>query len=45
MRLLARGEMTRALTITVSGASAAAVAAIEKAGGKVEIAGAEPAAA
>ena len=35
VRLLARGELTRAITITVSGASAAAVAAVEKAGGKV----------
>jgi large subunit ribosomal protein L15 len=33
VRLLAKGEVTRALTITVSGASAAAVAAIAKAGG------------
>jgi large subunit ribosomal protein L15 len=45
VRLLARGEVTRALRVSVSGASVAAVAAIEKAGGKVEIAGAEPAAA
>jgi large subunit ribosomal protein L15 len=35
VRLLARGELTRAVTITVSGASAAAVAAVEKAGGSV----------
>jgi large subunit ribosomal protein L15 len=34
-RLLAKGEITRAVTITVSGASAAAIAAVEKAGGKV----------
>ena len=34
-RLLAGGEITRALTLTVSGASAAAVAAIEKANGSV----------
>jgi large subunit ribosomal protein L15 len=40
VRLLARGgEVTRALTVSVSGASAAAVAAIEKAGGKVELVG------
>jgi large subunit ribosomal protein L15 len=44
VRLLARGEVTRALTVSVSGASVAAVAAIEKAGGKVELVGAEPAA-
>jgi large subunit ribosomal protein L15 len=42
VRLLARGEVTRALTISVSGASVAAVAAIEKAGGKVELIGAAP---
>jgi large subunit ribosomal protein L15 len=35
VRLLAKGEVTRALTIEVSGASAAAIAAIEQAGGKV----------
>jgi large subunit ribosomal protein L15 len=35
VRLLASGEITRAVTITVSGASAAAVAAVEKAGGSV----------
>jgi large subunit ribosomal protein L15 len=35
VRLLANGEITRAIDITVSGASAAAVAAVEKAGGKV----------
>jgi large subunit ribosomal protein L15 len=45
VRLLARGEVTRALTVSVSGASAAAVAAIEKAGGRVELIGAVPAAA
>jgi large subunit ribosomal protein L15 len=42
VRLLARGEVTRALTVSVSGASVAAVAAIEKAGGKVELIGAAP---
>jgi large subunit ribosomal protein L15 len=35
VRLLAKGEITRALDITVTGASAAAVAAVEAAGGKV----------
>ncbi|MBV9655244.1 MAG: 50S ribosomal protein L15 [Acetobacteraceae bacterium] len=35
VRLLAKGEVTRALTITVSGASQTAVAAVEKAGGSV----------
>jgi large subunit ribosomal protein L15 len=35
VRLLASGELTRAVTITVSGASAAAIAAVEKAGGSV----------
>lgn len=35
VRLLARGEITRPVRLTVAGASAAAVAAIEKAGGAV----------
>jgi large subunit ribosomal protein L15 len=35
VRLLARGTISKAVTIEVSGASAAAVAAIEAAGGKV----------
>lgn len=35
VRLLASGEITRAVTVTVSGASAAAIAAVEKAGGSV----------
>ena len=35
VRLLANGEIARAITITVSGASAAAIAAVEKAGGTV----------
>ena len=35
VRLLARGTVSRAVTLEVSGASAAAVAAIEQAGGKV----------
>src|SRR5216683_4157184 len=37
IRLLAKGEITAALTITVAGASKAAVAAVEKAGGTVTI--------
>jgi large subunit ribosomal protein L15 len=37
VRLLAKGEITRAVTIAVSGASAAAVAAVEAAGGRVEL--------
>lgn len=35
VRLLAKGTITRAVTIEVSGASIAAIAAIEQAGGKV----------
>jgi large subunit ribosomal protein L15 len=35
VRLLAGGEIGRAITITVSGASAAAIEAVEKAGGSV----------
>jgi large subunit ribosomal protein L15 len=35
VRLLANGEITRAIEITVSGASAAAIAAVEAAGGTV----------
>jgi len=35
VRLLASGEIGRAITITVSGASAAAKAAVEQAGGSV----------
>jgi large subunit ribosomal protein L15 len=34
-RLLAKGEISRAITITVSGASAAAIEAVRKAGGSV----------
>jgi large subunit ribosomal protein L15 len=50
VRLLAQGEIGRAITITVSGASAAAKAAVEQAGGTVTTtvaprAGAEAAAA
>lgn len=37
VRLLAKGELSAALTLTVAGASKAAVEAVEKAGGKVEI--------
>jgi large subunit ribosomal protein L15 len=37
IRLLARGELKAKVNITVSGASAAAVAAVEKAGGKVTL--------
>jgi large subunit ribosomal protein L15 len=45
VRLLAKGEIKRAVKITVSGASAAAVAAVEAAGGSVTVTGAaaEPA--
>ena len=35
LRLLAQGEITSAVTIQVAGASAAAIAAVEAAGGKV----------
>jgi large subunit ribosomal protein L15 len=37
VRLLARGELKTKVSITLSGASAAAVAAVEKAGGKVTL--------
>jgi large subunit ribosomal protein L15 len=37
VRLLARGELKAKVNITVTGASAAAVAAVEKAGGKVTL--------
>lgn len=37
IRLLAKGELTAALNITVSGASKSAVEAVEKAGGKVTV--------
>ena len=37
VRVLAKGEITSALQLEVSGASAAAVAAVEKAGGSVKI--------
>jgi large subunit ribosomal protein L15 len=43
VRLLAKGELKAALTIEVAGASKAAIAAVEKAGGKVVLpAGAAP---
>ena len=44
IRLLAMGEVTKPLTITVSGASAAAISAVEAAGGTVTttVAKAEP---
>jgi len=35
VRLLAKGELRAAITIEVAGASEAAIAAVEKAGGKV----------
>jgi large subunit ribosomal protein L15 len=46
VRLLANGEISRTVTITVSGASAAAIEAVQKAGGSVTttVAKAEPAA-
>ncbi|MBR0681179.1 50S ribosomal protein L15 [Roseomonas eburnea] len=37
VRLLAKGEIKRAVTITVSGASAAAIAAVQAAGGSVTV--------
>jgi large subunit ribosomal protein L15 len=45
VRLLANGEISRAVTVTVSGASAAAIAAVQAAGGSVTttVAKAEPA--
>lgn len=42
VRLLAKGEITRAITIEVSGASAAAIAAVEQAGGTVTTLVAKP---
>ncbi len=46
VRLLAQGEISRAVTITVSGAAMAAIEAVQKAGGSVitTVAKAEPAA-
>ncbi len=43
VRLLATGEITKPITVTVSGASAAAIAAVEKAGGSVTTKAAKPA--
>jgi large subunit ribosomal protein L15 len=45
VRLLAKGELKAPLTIEVTGASKAAVAAVEKLGGKVVVKSAKPAAA
>ncbi|HKW55343.1 MAG TPA: 50S ribosomal protein L15, partial [Stellaceae bacterium] len=45
VRLLAKGELKSPLTIEVVGASKAAVAAVERLGGKVVVTGAKPAAA
>jgi large subunit ribosomal protein L15 len=42
VRLLAKGELKSTLTIEVAGASKAAVAAVEKLGGKVVIKTAAP---
>src|SRR5579871_1354322 len=39
IRLLAKGEIKSAITIEVAGASEAAIAAVEKAGGKVVVTG------
>jgi len=44
VRLLANGALTSAVTIEVAGASAAAVAAVERAGGRVTVLAAAPAA-
>src|SRR5215472_14282550 len=43
--LVAKGELKAPLTIEVAGASKAAIAAVEKLGGKVVVKGAKPAAA
>jgi large subunit ribosomal protein L15 len=45
VRLLAKGEIKTKVSVTVAGASKAAVAAVEKAGGSVTMTAAEPAAA
>ena len=37
IRILAGGELTRAVTLDVSGASVSAIAAVEKAGGSVKV--------
>ena len=44
IRLLAKGEITASVALTVSGASRAAVEAVEKVGGSVTVTGARPAA-
>jgi large subunit ribosomal protein L15 len=44
VRLLGKGDLTAALTIEVAGASAGAVAMVEKAGGRVVVLGGAPAA-
>jgi large subunit ribosomal protein L15 len=41
VRLLGKGELTAKLTVSVAGASKPAIAAVEKAGGKVEVAAVE----
>jgi large subunit ribosomal protein L15 len=43
VRLLAKGEIKAKLSLKVAGASKAAVAAVEKAGGKVEVTAPKPA--
>ena len=43
VRLLAKGEITAKLAIKVAGASKAAIAAVEKAGGSVEVIAPKPA--
>ncbi len=42
IRLLAKGELTTALNLTVTGASAAAIAAVERAGGRVTVTAPRP---
>jgi large subunit ribosomal protein L15 len=44
VRVLAKGELTAKISLVVAGASKAAVAAVEKAGGKVEVLTVKPAA-
>ena len=43
VRLLAKGELKTKVSLEVAGASKAAIAAVEKAGGKVTLTGSEPA--
>ena len=45
VRLLAKGEITSALTLTLAGASKTAVEAVEKAGGRITLTQAKPEAA